>query len=251
MSSLGKILLYIAVLGVLASAVGAWMLVQKYNDTSANLAQVRASVESIKKAEAAAEREKEAAVKEKDAVNAALTESKTNADSLQAKLDATVKEQEALNTSLATAKAAADKAAQDLKHFSDALGGLSPEEAQTTMKKLQDDKTAAETEQKILADQIQAKVKQYNDLKEAINKGPDKMPPGISGKVTFVNHAWNFVVLDVGLSNGIVPKGELIVYRGNRFLGKIKVTAAEENTSVADILPDSKGDIQAGDSVLN
>lgn len=77
------------------------------------------------------------------------------------------------------------------------------------------------------------------------------MPPGISGKVTFVNRAWNFVVLNVGLSNGLIPKGELIVYRGDRFLGKVKVTSVEENTAVADIESDAKGDIQAGDSVLN
>ena len=77
------------------------------------------------------------------------------------------------------------------------------------------------------------------------------MPPGISGRVTYVNRAWNFVVLDVGLSNGVVPNGELIVYRGNDFLGKVKVTKADPNDSVADILPSSKGDIQIGDYVLN
>jgi hypothetical protein len=77
------------------------------------------------------------------------------------------------------------------------------------------------------------------------------MPPGISGKVTFVNTTWNFVVLNVGLSNGVVPNGELIVYRGRDFLGKVKVTSAEDNTAVADILPGAKADIQVGDDVLN
>jgi hypothetical protein len=80
---------------------------------------------------------------------------------------------------------------------------------------------------------------------------PNSMPPGISGKITFVNRAWNFVVLNVGLSNGVVPNGELIVYRGRNFLGKIKVTSAEDSTAVADILPDAKADIQVGDDVLN
>ena len=89
------------------------------------------------------------------------------------------------------------------------------------------------------------------DLKAAINKGPAGMPPGISGKVTFVNRAWNFVVLNVGLANGVVPNGELIVYRGRDFLGKIKVTSAESNSAVGDILPNAKADIQVGDDVLN
>jgi cell shape-determining protein MreC len=99
---------------------------------------------------------------------------------------------------------------------------------------------------------LQASQKQIADLQDAINrKTTGNMPPGISGKVTFVNRAWNFVVLNVGLSNGVVPNGELIVYRGRDFLGKVKVTSAEQNTSVADILPDAKADIQIGDDVLN
>jgi hypothetical protein len=89
-------------------------------------------------------------------------------------------------------------------------------------------------------------------LKDAINRtATGTLPPGISGKVTFVNRTWNFVVLNVGLSNGIVPNGELIVYHGRNFLGKIKVTSAEATSSVADILPDAKADIQVGDDVIN
>ena len=47
------------------------------------------------------------------------------------------------------------------------------------------------------------------------------------------------------------PNGELIVYRGQNFLGKVRVTKADPNDSVAEILPDIKGDIQVGDDVLN
>jgi hypothetical protein len=49
----------------------------------------------------------------------------------------------------------------------------------------------------------------------------------------------------------VVPSGELVVYRGNEFLGKVKVTSAEDNTAVADILPGAKADIQVGDDVIN
>jgi hypothetical protein len=34
-------------------------------------------------------------------------------------------------------------------------------------------------------------------------------------------------------------------------LGKVKVTTAENNSCVADILPDASGNIQVGDYVLN
>jgi cell shape-determining protein MreC len=118
--------------------------------------------------------------------------------------------------------------------------------------KLNSQVAADNAEQKILQDQLQAANKQVDDLKTAINSAKTgTMPPGISGKVTFVNTTWNFVVLNVGLSNGVVPNGELIVYRGRNFLGKVKVTSAEDNTAVADILPGAKADIQVGDDVLN
>ena len=251
MSSLGKILLYAAVVGALAAGVGAYMLYKQNHDTAVDLAQVKQSVEAVKKAEADAIKEKDVAIKEKEATASALTEANTNLDDLKGKLDAATKTQTDLNNSLQQAKDATDKANQNLKHFQDVLGGMSPENTKAAMDKALADKTAAETEQKILADQVQAVQAKIDAFKESLNKGPDKMPPGISGKVTFVNRAWNFVVLNVGLSNGLIPKGELIVYRGDRFLGKVKVTSVEENTAVADIESDAKGDIQAGDSVLN
>ena len=103
-----------------------------------------------------------------------------------------------------------------------------------------------------MQDQLQAAVKQAEDYKAEINKATvGTIPPGVTGKVTFVNRTWNFVVLNVGLSNGVVPNGELVVYRGRDFLGKVKVTSAEDNTAVADILPGAKADIQVGDDVIN
>ena len=99
---------------------------------------------------------------------------------------------------------------------------------------------------------MQASQTQIADLQDALKRSKTgTQPPGISGKVTFVDHAWNFVILDVGISNGVVPNGELIVYRGRDFLGKVRVTKADPNDAVAEILPDVKGDIQVGDSVLN
>ncbi len=98
-------------------------------------------------------------------------------------------------------------------------------------------------------DQANQKIKQ---LIVDINNSKNKfIPPGVSGKVTFVDNTWNFVVLDVGLDAGVVPNGELIVYRGKKFLGKLRVTRADPNDSVAEILPDLKGNIQVGDAVLN
>jgi cell shape-determining protein MreC len=78
------------------------------------------------------------------------------------------------------------------------------------------------------------------------------MPPGVSGRVTAVNKNWNFVVLNVGQKQNVVEGGELIVYRGQKMIGKVKVVSVESNSSVADILPEwAQSDLQTGDEVIN
>ncbi|MBU3664971.1 MAG: hypothetical protein FGM15_03715 [Chthoniobacterales bacterium] len=62
------------------------------------------------------------------------------------------------------------------------------------------------------------------------------MRPGVSGTILAVNQAWNFVVLSLGDRQGVVPNAEMLVQRGNQFLGKVRVTSVEPSTSVADIL---------------
>jgi len=252
MSPLGKYLLYFACVGAVTAAVFGFLEVQKRWDDATNLAQVQqakqASDQTARKAQA-------------DVVT--ITAAKADTDKQLA--DATGKISD-LNTQLASAqKAATDaatavqtandaaKAAQDkLDAITKTLNGASPQDLVDQAKKAQDDLAAAQAEQKILQDSLQSSQQQVATLQDAINRSKTgNQPPGITGKVTFVDRVWNFVILDVGLSNGVVPNGELIVYRGRNFLGKVRVTKVDPNDAVAEILPDIKGDIQIGDSVLN
>jgi len=253
MSSLGKILLYVALVGALAAIVSAYFFIGKLNDTKTQLTQSQAMVETAKATAEKAKKEREAALKEKDDATKALDDSKKDLEDLNTKLEAAKKDQDKLQATIKDANDKAEKAADDLKKFQDVLGGMTADEAKAAIEKAKSEKVAAEAEQKILADQLQSKAKEVADLQDAINRTNEhgKMSPGISGRVTYVNRAWNFVVIDVGLANGVVPNGELIVYRGNSFLGKIKVTRVDPNDAVADILPTTKGDIQIGDYVLN
>jgi predicted nucleic acid-binding Zn-ribbon protein len=63
-----------------------------------------------------------------------------------------------------------------------------------------------------------------------------QMRQGLSGTILAVNQAWNFVVLSMGDRQGVVPNAEMLVQRGNQFLGKVRVTSVEPSTSIADIL---------------
>jgi hypothetical protein len=251
MSKLGIYFVYAALLGAVLSGVFGWMLIQKYSTSQTSLNQMTTSLNSKTAEVKKAKKDVEDAKAATDQANAQLQTANTQIDTDKTQLAADQKAQDDLNTQLTQAKADATKAQADLAQVTTDLG-MPPADAKAKMAKDESDLTAAQSQQKILEDQLQASQKQIAFLQDAINREKTAtMPPGISGKVTFVNRAWNFVVLNVGLSNGVVPNGELIVYRGRDFLGKVKVTSAEQNTAVADILPDAKADIQIGDDVLN
>jgi hypothetical protein len=255
MSKLGKILLWVALVGAIV-AVGAGVALiyapNGYNDTKANLAQTTA-----------AKIADDQTITKQKAEYAALTEAKAKTDKDLADANANIAD---LNTQLAAAQKSADeaktalseandtiKADQDkLDDISKSLGGMSPDAVVAEVAKTKSDLDAAQAEEKVLQDSLQESQQKVADLYDALNRSKKgTMPPGVSGKITFVDHPWNFVILDVGETNGVVPNGELIVYRNNSFLGKVKVTKVDPNDSVAEILPDAKGDIQIGDKVLN
>jgi cell shape-determining protein MreC len=252
MSQLGKNLLYVALAGAIVAALAGVALIHKHSADAATLAQVvqekQNSDQEVRKEKA----ETLAAQQAKEASDKQLADATANISDLKNQLTTAQKQAIDAAAAVTSANDAAKTAKDALDAINKTLNGKSPDELVATAAKAQSDLQAALAEQKILQDNLQAQQQQVTDLQVAINNSKTgKQPPGISGKVTFVDHAWNFVILDVGLSNGVVPNGELIVYRGRNFLGKVRVTKVDPNDAVAEILPDAKGDIQIGDAVLN
>jgi hypothetical protein len=254
MSSLGKIFLYIAAAGALVALVIGYLLITDFAANRQTLATTQRNLDTTQKEETKAKADLVAANKDNADTHASLTEATTKITDLNSQLADATKRAGDASAAVAAAQDATKKDQDQLDAITAALKGQKPEDVMAQVDKLTAQVAADNTEQKILEDQLQAANKDVSDLKLAVNRAGQKpalMPPGISGKVTFVNTSWSFVVLNVGLSNGVVPNGELIIYRGRDFIGKVKVTSAEDNTAVADILPGAKGDIQAGDDVLN
>jgi hypothetical protein len=252
MSFAGKILLGVAGAGILTALVFGYLLIGKYNDTKTNLASESAAKAAALKDAATQKKAAEAAAQAQATAESSLKDSQTKVTDLTAQLATATDKANTAQAAVEQAKADAAKAAADLAAINDKLQGKTVDEIIAARAKAEQDLASAQSEQKILTDQLQDSQNKVKQLMVDINaKSTGNLPPGISGKVTFVNHTWNFVVLDVGLSNGVVPNGQLIVYRKNAFLGKVKVTTADANSCVADILPDAKGDIQVGDYVLN
>jgi hypothetical protein len=252
MSQLGKYLLYGALAGAIAAAIAGGLLINKRWQDAANLAQIQTAKQAAEQTARKAQADATAATQAETDATTKLTAANSKVDDLNTQLTAAQKAASDATTAEQTANDAA-KAAQDaLDTIKKTLNGKSADEIVAEEAKAESDLAAAQAEQKIIQDQLQASQTQIADLTDAINRSTHggKMP-GVSGKITFVDYAWNFVIIDVGLSAGVVPNGELIVYRGNSFLGKVRVTKVDPNDAVAEILPDVKGDIQIGDKVLN
>jgi uncharacterized protein HemX len=251
MSKLGKILLWVALVGAIVAVGAGVALIFQYNDTKTNLAQTQLAKKTDDETITKDKAEYTALTAAKAKTDSDLATANSNISDLNTQLTAAQKTATDATAAAQTANDAA-KAAQDkLDAINKTLNGQSPDDLVNAAKKAQDDLVAAQSEQKIIQDQLEASQQQVADLQDALRRSKTGAMPGVSGKVTFVDHAWNFVILDVGISAGVVPNGELIVYRGRTFLGKVRVTKVDPNDAVAEILPDVKGDIQIGDSVLN
>jgi hypothetical protein len=251
MSQLGKILLYVALAGGLASVVAGYLVIQKRGDDAVALKQSQDAKAASDQATAKAKAEAAAAKQAETDAETKVTTANSTIDDLKTQLATAQKASTDAQTAIQTANDAAKAALDKLDAFNKTLNGATPDQLVADKTKAEADLTAAQAEQKLIQDQLDANKQTIADLQAAINNSKTGKMPGVSGKVTFVDHAWNFVILDVGLNSGVVPNGELIVYRGKNFLGKVRVTKVDPSDAVAEILPDIKGDIQIGDAVLN
>lgn len=94
-------------------------------------------------------------------------------------------------------------------------------------------------------------IKQYADVEKA--RQTQQLKKGTEGRILAVNPAWNFVVLNLGDKQGVANNTELLVKRGTRYLGKVRITSVEPSTSIADIVANSMPQgttITPGDNVI-
>lgn len=253
MSGALKALLGIAAAGAIVSATFAFLIVGKKNDIAAERDTVKNKLQTketqLKKFETDL-KAKESALSEKESQLSAAT---SKAETLQSSLASAEKKAADLDSSVKDAKAKVADAEEKVQKINAALGGEDPATIKGRALKAQEELNAVRSEQRILQDQLQsANAEVQRVTLQLRNVGTGTLPPGITGKIETVNKTWNFVVLNVGDKDNVVRNGVLIVYRGNEYIGKVKVVSTEAHTAVADILPEwSKGDIQAGDDVLN
>lgn len=74
---------------------------------------------------------------------------------------------------------------------------------------------------------------------------------GLTGRVLHVNRDWNFVVIDLGTRDGLAPKSEMLIHRGESLVGKIIVSNLGQDMAIAELQADwTQTNVKEGDYVV-
>jgi exonuclease VII small subunit len=94
-------------------------------------------------------------------------------------------------------------------------------------------------------------LQKLEQLKGREGGGGNNVAFDVVGKILEVNYDWNYVIVNLGAKNNLVPNIELTVAREQEFICKLFVTKVMDNYSVAEIMADRKlGTVIEGDRVI-
>ncbi len=149
-----------------------------------------------------------------------------------------------LSESLNVSRKEANQAKAELARFQAA--GVEPEEIVILGSELKKLRVALGTAQR-------EKARFEQQLKIAQRQvGSDVfLPGGLKTKVLLYDPKWQFVVLDTGREQGMVPDAELLVGRDGRFVAKVKISKVDQSQSIGNLVPGWQlGDITEGDLAI-
>jgi hypothetical protein len=154
-----------------------------------------------------------------------------------------------LSDKLAKATQDRDAAQADLAAYK--ATGKSPQEILQLVAMIKQDEdaiSAMNDEKKVLTRTIE---RQKNQLNELIGTNyVVTLPADLKGKVVVVDPKWDFVVLNIGDDQGVLPDGELLVSRDGKLVAKVVVRTVEKDRCIANIMPGWKlGEVFEGDQV--
>jgi hypothetical protein len=131
------------------------------------------------------------------------------------------------------------------------LTGLKPEQILSmnkNYKSLQAALDASQDEKKLLGQKI---TRLQTELDRYVSpEKPVYLPASLTGKVLVTDPKWNFVVLNIGLDQGVKEYGELLVNRNGRLVAKVIIRSAQKDRCIANVMPGWQlGEVMEGDQV--
>jgi len=220
---------------------------------------------------------------------AGLNSSLNSANDKQRKTDATLaatkktlsttsNELAQANTDLQSTKAALEQKTQEADGLKSQVA-TRDQQLQTRTTELAAAKDTLQRIQKALQDsgfenvesveQIKGKIQALTDENKVLNDGLTKMrdenqqlkdkivdltttPVNTRGRVVDVEDRWNFLVLNIGEQQHVRKNTQFLIYRANKPVGSVQVLYVGTNTSVAEILPESRhGTPRVGDTAVH
>jgi multidrug efflux pump subunit AcrA (membrane-fusion protein) len=129
--------------------------------------------------------------------------------------------------------------------------GLKPEQILSmnkNYKSLQAALDASQDEKKLLGQKI---TRLQTELDRYVSpEKPVYLPASLTGKVLVTDPKWNFVVLNIGLDQGVKEYGELLVNRNGRLVAKVIIRSAQKDRCIANVMPGWQlGEVMEGDQV--
>jgi myosin heavy subunit len=77
------------------------------------------------------------------------------------------------------------------------------------------------------------------------------IPKGLTGRILQVNKDWNFVVIDLGANDGLVPNAEMLIHRKDVLIGKVIISGVTPVMSIAELNVDwAQTSVKEGDFVV-
>lgn len=179
-----------------------------------------------------------------------LATTETNLKKTAATLATTEARAAELDTKLAATTQERNQAQQTLAQWDQI--GLQPDQVRGVIADLKKSKEQIEVQafdNKLLTRknlELDNKIKMLIGVDDVV-----ELPEGLKGRVIAVDPKYDFVVLDIGKDKGVLERGEMLINRNGKLVGKVRIAAVQENQCVANILPAWKQDeVMEGDQVL-
>lgn len=181
-----------------------------------------------------------------------LAETEAARDAAQAQFAAEQKRANGLSQKLDEASQKLRTTQQELQAWTNT--GLTPDQVagmKSDNEKLRKAQEALNEENKLLAATADRLQKQVESLTNPSIDGPP-LPKGTKGTVLVVDPKWDFVVINLGQKDSMVPDGVLMVQRNGKLIGKVRIAEVRADRSIANVIPGWKLDEpMEGDMVFN
>lgn len=246
-----RICLIVALIaGLGALAVSELKLKKRIAEVVADLTETRAARDKFQAGEEAAKAEAAQLKANLESAQAELLSTKTQLT--EADNRAKQAEQQASRAKTDAARLSKDKQELMKEVASWAAIGKLP-----AVKKMVADHPKLVTERDVLTEENKLLARNLDDANDRIvilSGGilqPVKLPDGLKGSIIQVDPKYEFVVLNIGERDGVKRRGEMLINRNGRLIGKVQITSVLPDRSVANVIKAWKQDEPfEGDQVL-